>query len=109
MAILQILAPGALEADRDGRIVWANPGACASFGRAEGALVGERFASLVPAEDRQRVQELLADLMRAEEATQLVTALVLDGKTLTVRLAPIVEDNACTGLLVMVEGKPSHP
>jgi CheY-like chemotaxis protein len=105
VAILQILAPGALEVDCDCRIVWANPGACASFGKTEAALVGEPFASLAPAENRQRIQGLLMDLMRAEEPVQIVTPLVLDGKALSVRLAPIIEDGACTGLLVMLEGE----
>jgi CheY-like chemotaxis protein len=109
VAILQILAPGALEVDRDGRVVWANPGACASFGQAEEALIGEPFASLALPVDRQRVQHLLTELIRAEEATQLVTTLVLDVKTLTIRLAPIVEDHACTGLLILVEGSTSPP
>jgi PAS domain S-box-containing protein len=104
-AILQMLAPGALEVDGDGRIVWANPGACASFGRTEATFVGEFFASLAPPESRPRLQALLADLMRSGEGVPLATPLVLEARAVSVRLMPIVEDQTCTGLLILLEGQ----
>jgi PAS domain S-box-containing protein len=102
-AILRVLAPGALELDRDGQIVWANPGACEILGRKEAELVGEGFASLAPSLERKGIQDLLADLVKSEEPAQHVTALYLEGAIVAVRLAPIVESNACSGILVLLD------
>jgi PAS domain S-box-containing protein len=104
-AILRIIAPGVLELDRDGRIVMANPGACEILGIREGELVGELFSSLLLPAHRNTVRDLLTDLVRSEEPAQHVTALRLGEKTLTVRLAPVLENSACTGLLVTLHGE----
>ncbi len=104
-AILQMLAPGALEVDREGRIVWANPGACASFGKPEAVLVGEPLAALAPPASQARLQALLTELMGTGAPGPLTTPLVLHGKAVSVRLLPIVEEQACTGLLLLLEGE----
>jgi PAS domain S-box-containing protein len=105
IAILRVLAPGALELDRDGRMVMANPGACEILGKREADLVGDLFSSLVPPADRKGVEVLLSELVRSEESAQLVTSFRLLDKAMTVRLAPVVEDGICSGLLIMLEGK----
>jgi PAS domain S-box-containing protein len=109
IAILRVVAPGALETDRVGRIVMANPGACEILGKRESQLTGEHFASLFPEPQRKEVQDILTDLVRSKEPAQCHTAFRLAGAVIAVRLIPIVEDNTCTGLLVILEGIESKP
>jgi CheY-like chemotaxis protein len=105
VAILRVLAPGALELDRDGRIVWANAGACEILAKMEAELVGELFVSLVPPADQTGLQRLLIDSAQAEHAAQLVSALNLGGRFIAVRLVPVVEENVCSGLLILLDGE----
>jgi PAS domain S-box-containing protein len=109
ISILRVVAPGALELDRVGQIVMANPGACEILGKRESQLAGELFASLFPNTQRKGVRDLLTDLVRSKEPAQCHTAFRLAGAVIAVRLIPIVEDNTCTGLLVILEGKTSKP
>jgi hypothetical protein len=71
----------------------------------QGELIGELFVALVPQEDQRRLRSLLADLVRSGESTQRMTAFHLGGAVVPVRLAPIMEDNACSGTLLMLEGR----
>ncbi len=102
-AILQVLAPGALELDRDACIVWANPGACEILGKKEAELLGQGFATLAPALERGGAQDLVESLIASEEPAQHMTTLYLGDRMLSVRLAPIVEDHVCSGLLVLLD------
>ncbi len=108
LAILRVVAPGALEIDRGGRIVMANPGACDILGKRESQLAGELFTSLFPTPQRKGVQDLLTDLVRPKDPAQCHTAFRLAGAVIAVRLIPILEDSICTGLLVIREGKESR-
>jgi CheY-like chemotaxis protein len=102
-SVLRIAAPNTLELNRDGRIIMANPGASEILGKREGELVGELFSAFLPVAHQSVVQELVNDLVQSEEPTQHVTALPLGSTTMIpVRLAPIFEDNVCSGLLVML-------
>jgi PAS domain S-box-containing protein len=103
MAILRVVAPGALVLDRDGRIVMANPGSCEILGKLETELVGELLAALAPPDHRHEVQSLLTTLGQSEEERHLVTAFHLGAEVMAVRLATIVEDRACTGLLLLLD------
>jgi len=105
VAILRALAPGALEVERGGGIAWVNAGACEILGMTEAELVGEGFVALVPPADQPGLRHLLSDLVRSEESAQVVTALNLDGRLVSVRLVPIVEDTICSGVLVILEGE----
>jgi PAS domain S-box-containing protein len=102
-ALLQVLAPGAIELDRDTCIVWANPGACEILGKKEAEVLGRAFTSLVPSLERGGAQDLLEELIKSEEPAQHVTTLYLDGKMVAARLAPIVEDHVCSGLLILLD------
>jgi DNA-binding response OmpR family regulator len=87
VAILRALVPGALEVERGGAIAWVNEGASRVLEMTEAELVGEAFAALV------------------ESSAQVVTALNFDGRLVSVRLVPIVEDETCSGVLVILEGE----
>jgi PAS domain S-box-containing protein len=101
-AILRVFAPGALELDCAGRIVWANPAACEILGKKEMELVGEPFAALGPPPDQQATQALLTTLVHPEGPPQRLITLTLNGRPVTTRLARIVEDHTCTGLFLLV-------
>lgn len=101
-AILRVFAPGALEVDCAGRIVWANPAACEILGKKEVELVGEPFAALGPPPDQRATQALLATLVHPEGPSQRVITLTLNGRPVTTRLARIMEDHTCTGLFLLV-------
>jgi two-component system cell cycle response regulator DivK len=108
-AMLHALGLGVLELNRDGRIVMANSAACAILERKEGQLVGELFSSLFALPHRQGVQELLVELVRSPSPSHFRTTLRLDSTEVPIRLAAIVEEQECTGLLVTVEAREPQP
>ena len=108
-AILRALGPGVVELNQEGRIVMVNLRACEILGKKEGLLVGELFSSLFPLPHRSGVQELMADLVRSSEPTHVWSALPLSGTEVPMRLAAIVDENECSGILVTLEVKESMP
>jgi PAS domain-containing protein len=105
VAILRALAPGALEVERDGAIAWVNAGASEILEMTEAELVGEAFVALVPPADQAGVRRLLSDVVQSAESAQVVTALNFDGRLVSARLVPIVEDGVCSEVLVILEGE----
>jgi DNA-binding response OmpR family regulator len=105
IAILQALAPGALEVEPGGRITWVNAGASEKLAMTQEELVGEDFAALVPPADQSGFRRLLSDLVQSKESAQVVTALKLDGRHVSIRLDPILEDEICSGVLIILEGE----
>ena len=105
VVILRALAPGALEVERDGAIAWVNAGASEILEMTEAELVGEAFVALVPPADQAGVRRLLSDVVQSAESAQVVTALNFDGRLVSARLVPIVEDEVCSGVLVILEGE----
>lgn len=102
-AILRAFGLGVLELNREGRIVMANPSACEILEKKEGQLVGELFSSLFPLPHRDGVQDLLTELVRSPSPGHFLTALRLGAMEVPIRLASIVEEKECTGLLVTLE------
>ena len=105
VAILRALAPGALEVERGGIIVWVNAGACEVLAMTEADLVGEAFVALASPADQPELRHLLSDLVQSGESAQVVTTLNLDGRLVSMRLVPIVEDEECSGVLIKLEGE----
>ena len=108
-AIFEVLAPGALVLNPDGRIIMANPGACDILETGGRQLVGEFFASLLPLADQKRVQDLLRDFGRSEEPIHCRTTFRFHTKALRARLDSIQEERSCTGFVVIPEGEASKP
>ncbi len=106
-AILRAFDLGVMELNRDGRIVMVNASACESVGKKEGQLVGELFSSLFPLPMRAGVQDLLTELVQSPAPGHFRTVLRLGAAELPIRLASIIEEQECTGLLVTMEGKES--
>jgi PAS domain-containing protein len=91
--------------ERGGRIIWVNAGASKMLAMAQEELVGEGFVALVPPGDQPGLRRLLSDLVQSEASTQVVTALNLDGRLASVRVVPIVEEEICSGILIILEGE----
>ncbi len=108
-AIFEVLAPGALVLNPNGRIIVANPGACDILETQGRQLVGELFVSLLPLADQKKVQDLLTDFGRSERPIHCQTTFRFGTKVLTARLASILEERICTGLAVILEGEESTP
>jgi CheY-like chemotaxis protein len=108
-SIFEVLAPGALVLNPDGRIVMANPGACDILETQGRQLVGELFASLLPLADQKTVQDLLTEFGRSEQPTHCQTTFRFGTKLLTARLASVLEERTCTGLVVILEEEASPP
>ncbi len=108
-AVLRAAAPGAVELDPDGRIILANPRACQLLERRETQLVGELFSALAPPPQQKKLQDLLADLVRSGQPAECQAIFHLGARAFPIRLAPIVEENACTALLVILEGESPAP
>jgi signal transduction histidine kinase len=105
VAILRALAPGALEVERNGAIAWVNAGASKVLEMTEAELVGESFVALLAPPDQPGLRRQLSDLMQSQESAQVVTALNFDGRIVSVRLVPIVDDEGCSGVLVILQGE----
>ena len=108
-AILRAFGLAVLELSRDGRIVMANSRACEVLGKKDGLLFGEFFSSLFPPSCRPGVQDILTDLVRSPKPAHFQTMLDLGGVEIPIRLAAIVEESECTGLLVTFEGREPKP
>jgi CheY-like chemotaxis protein len=108
-AIFEVLAPGALVLNPDGRIIMANPGACDILETRGRQLGGEFFASLLPLADQKKMQDLLADFGRSEEPIHCQTTFRFHTKVLTARLDSILEEKSCTGFVVILKGEASTP
>jgi CheY-like chemotaxis protein len=108
-AIFEVLAPGALVLNPTGRIVMANPGACEILEAQGRQLVGELFASLLPLADQKKVQDLLTEIGGSEQPIHCRTTFRFGTKVLNARLASILEERTCTGLVLILEGEASPP
>ncbi len=106
-AIFEVLAPGALVLNSDGRIIMANPEACEILETQGKRLVGEPFVSLLPLADQKEVQELLMEFGRSEQPVHCQTTFRLGTKVLTAKLASILEEKSCTGLVVILDRQAS--
>jgi len=108
-ALLRAFGVGVMELDCEGRIVMANPKACAILEKKEGQMVGELFASLFPLPQRAGVQELLTELVRSPDPGHFRSVLRLGAVEVPIRLASIVDERECTGLLVTLEAQEPSP
>jgi CheY-like chemotaxis protein len=103
--LVRIFEHGILGLDDEGRILLANPAATKLFGRAEIRLIGEHLASFLATRDRQIVQQTVGELKKARLPEERQLALMLEEKSVCLRLSNIVEDGMCLGILAVLESK----
>ncbi len=108
-AIFEVLAPGALVLNPEGRIVMVGGGACDVLETKGKQLLGVLLVSLLPSADQKKVQDLLTEFSRSEQPLRCRTTFRLGTKVVTAQLASILEEKTCTGLVVILEGQAPVP
>ncbi len=101
--LIRTFGYGVIELDPEGLILMANAEATRILGKQESRLIGEPFAALFQADERQTIEELFAALRDKRLPETARTAARLGGRDVAVALASTVEEGVCTGVLVTLE------
>ena len=101
--LFRIFEHGILALDEEGRILLANPVASRLFDTKEARLIGEALPALLAPRDRQPIQRMLGELKKARLPEDRQAQVTVREAPVRLRVANLVEDGACAGLLVIVE------
>ena len=103
--IFEQMTEGAVELDRAGRIVRANPVSCRLFRLSEAAMLGMPLARLLPEPECHTFSNWLNDLNNASGYGPLVfdyqNALSLHGQLVTFNLTPVFEEDCISVIAIM--------
>ena len=108
-ALIRTFEHGVLGLDEEGRILMANPVASRLLGKKETRLIGESMAALTAASDREAIQETLSEIKKARLPADYRMEVAFGKRRLRLRLSGIVEDGACTGILVVLDPQVVEP
>jgi PAS domain S-box-containing protein len=101
--LFRIFEHGILALDEEGRILLANPAASRLFDTKEARLIGETLPALLAPRDRQPIQRMLGELKKARLPEDRQAQVTMKEVAVRLRVANMVEDGACAGLLVTLE------
>lgn len=101
--LLRVMREGVLKADEEERIFYVNPSALAMVGTSEQALIGARLWEALGPTYREQVERTAERLRTDPEVQRQELAVDLKGRALTASFAPLWEDDAYSGLLVLLE------
>jgi PAS domain S-box-containing protein len=101
--LFRIFEHGILGLDEEGRILLANPAASRLFDTKEARLIGEPLPTLLAARDRRPIQRMLSELKKARLPEERQAEVTVGEAPVRLRIANLVEDGACAGLLVVAE------
>ncbi|MBI3988258.1 MAG: response regulator [candidate division NC10 bacterium] len=101
--LLWNMSEGVLEADEEGRIVYANPSALQMLEKNEKDLIGTRLASAFDAQARAEVEGIVKHLLAAREPEKRFLVTENDGRRLKLSFSSIRGRADEAGLLVLLE------
>ena len=103
--LFRIFEHAVLGLDEEGRILLANPAATRLFDRKEARLIGEALPTLLAPRDRQAMQRTLGELKKARLPEDRHVEVTVGELPVRLRVANLVEDGACVGVLAILEAK----
>jgi PAS domain S-box-containing protein len=103
--LVRVFEHGVLALDEEGRVLLINPAAIRLFGRKEMSVIGEPLPALLASRDRDVLQKALGELKRARLPQDIRIELSVRGERVRLRLSSIIEDGACSGMLVVVDSR----
>jgi PAS domain S-box-containing protein len=101
--LFRIFEHGILGLDEEGRILLANPAASRLFDTKEARLIGEALPTLLAPRDRRPIQRTLSELRKARLPEDRQVGVTVGEVPVRLRIANLVEDGTCAGLLVIAE------
>lgn len=101
--LLWNMSEGVLEADEEGRIVYANPSAIQMLKKNEKGLIGAKLASAFDAQAHVEVEGIVTHLLAAREPEKRVLVLENGGRRLKLSFSSIRGKAGEAGLLVLLE------
>ena len=106
--LLQQMSEGVLRADEEDRIFYANPPALAMLGIGEPDLIGARLWEIFGAPNCGEVEKTAATLRADPKAQRQELAVDLNGRRLKASLAPLWDNEAYAGVLVLLAEVGGH-
>jgi CheY-like chemotaxis protein len=108
-SVLRALGAGVLELDPTGRIIMANAGACRILKAREMHVIGEALTSFLTDRNREVLRDLLAEMAKATEPHRCRIEVDLPEARVPLQLCAIVEGDACSSILVIIESAGQSP
>ena len=102
--ILEALGAGVLELDLQGRILYADVGACEHLGEKEANLIGQRLAVFVAPREGEALEGLVSEFGRTTKPHRCRTTIRLRERDVWVQICAVLDGNTCTSILIILHG-----
>jgi PAS domain-containing protein len=101
--ILRALGAGVLEVDLQGRILYADAGACEHLKEKEANLIGQRLASFLEPRAGQVVEALVAEFAGMTRPHRCRTTIRLRDRDVWVQICVVLDADKCTSVLIILQ------